>query len=177
MNSAEYLRESKKIQARDGRERRHKRAEAQPERGHDGDGERGARAHRDVDALGHDMGEALGRRFSERAFSPEAMAPITGIAPEVVREVLGAAGLATTDLKLLVAHQANLRIAEMVQRSLELRDDQVHNNIQKFGNTTAASIPICLAEGIEAKGVQRGDLVALCAFGAGFTWAGALLRW
>ncbi len=97
--------------------------------------------------------------------------------PEVVREVLGQAGLTTTDLKLLVAHQANLRIAEMVQRSLELRDDQVHNNIQKFGNTTAASIPICLAEGIEAKGVQRGDLVALCAFGAGFTWAGALLRW
>ncbi len=53
----------------------------------------------------------------------------------------------------------------------------MHNNIQQFGNPTAASIPICLAEGIEAKGVQRGDLVALCAFGAGFTWAGALLRW
>lgn len=97
--------------------------------------------------------------------------------PEVVREALATAGLQTGDIKLLVAHQANLRIAEMVQRSLELRDDQVHNNIQKYGNTTAASIPLCLEEGIGVRGVQRGDLVALCAFGAGFTWAGALLRW
>lgn len=97
--------------------------------------------------------------------------------PEVVREALAATGHATGDIKLLVAHQANLRISEMVQRSLELRDDQVHNNIQKYGNTTAASIPLCLAEGIELKGVQRGDLVALCSFGAGFTWASALVRW
>jgi 3-oxoacyl-[acyl-carrier-protein] synthase-3 len=97
--------------------------------------------------------------------------------PEVVREALAKAGLQTSDIKLLVAHQANLRIAEMVQRSLELRDDQVHNNIQKYGNTTAASIPLCLEEGIEVRGVQRGDLVALCAFGAGFTWASALVRW
>jgi 3-oxoacyl-[acyl-carrier-protein] synthase-3 len=97
--------------------------------------------------------------------------------PEAVREALEANGLAAADLKLLVAHQANLRIAEMVQRSLELRDDQVFNNIQRYGNTTAASIPICLAEGLEARGVERGDLVALAAFGAGFTWASALLRW
>jgi 3-oxoacyl-[acyl-carrier-protein] synthase-3 len=97
--------------------------------------------------------------------------------PEVVREALARTGLRTSDIKLLVAHQANLRIAEVVQRSLELRDDQVHNNIQRYGNTTAASIPLCLAEGVEEKGVQRGDLVALCSFGAGFTWAGALLRW
>jgi 3-oxoacyl-[acyl-carrier-protein] synthase-3 len=97
--------------------------------------------------------------------------------PEVMREALAANGLATTDLKLVVAHQANMRIAEMVQRSLELRDDQVFNNIQKYGNTTAASIPLCLAEAIEARGVRRGDLVGLCAFGAGFTWASALVRW
>jgi len=97
--------------------------------------------------------------------------------PEVVREALAANGLGTADLKLLVPHQANLRIAEMVQRSLELRDDQVFNNIQKYGNTTAASIPICLAEAVEARGVGRGDLVGLCAFGAGFTWASALIRW
>ncbi len=97
--------------------------------------------------------------------------------PEVVREVLAAAGHGTADLKLLVPHQANLRIAEAVQRSLELRDDQVFNNIQRYGNTTAASIPLCLAEGAEARGLRRGDLVALAAFGAGFTWAGALLRW
>jgi 3-oxoacyl-[acyl-carrier-protein] synthase-3 len=97
--------------------------------------------------------------------------------PEVVRQLLARNALAPADIKLLVAHQANLRISEVVQRSLELRDDQVFNNIQKYGNTTAASIPLCLEEGLEARGVQRGDLVGLCAFGAGFTWASALLRW
>ena len=97
--------------------------------------------------------------------------------PEVVREALKKNGLAPGDIKLFVPHQANLRIAEMVQRSLELRDDQVFNNIQKYGNTTAASIPLALEEGLEARGVQRGDLVALAAFGAGFTWGSALLRY
>jgi 3-oxoacyl-[acyl-carrier-protein] synthase III len=97
--------------------------------------------------------------------------------PEVVREALDQHGLTPADLKLLVPHQANLRIAEVVQRALGLRDDQVFNNIQKYGNTTAASIPMCLAEGVEARGVKRGDLVGLCAFGAGFTWASALVRW
>jgi 3-oxoacyl-[acyl-carrier-protein] synthase-3 len=97
--------------------------------------------------------------------------------PEVMREALERNGLAPSDLKLLVAHQANLRISQMVQRSLELRDDQVWNNIQKYGNTTAASIPLALAEGVEARGVRRGDLVGLVAFGAGFTWASALVRW
>ncbi len=97
--------------------------------------------------------------------------------PEAVREALRAHGLAVGDLKLLVTHQANLRISEMVQRALELRDDQVFNDIQRYGNTTAASIPICLSEAVEARGVARGDLVALAAFGAGFTWASALIRW
>jgi 3-oxoacyl-[acyl-carrier-protein] synthase III len=97
--------------------------------------------------------------------------------PEVVREALRQNALEAKDLKVLIPHQANLRIAEMVQRSLELRDDQVFNNIQKYGNTTAASIPLCLEEAVEARGVQRGDLVGLCAFGAGFTWASALVRW
>lgn len=97
--------------------------------------------------------------------------------PEVVREALTANNLTTRDIKVLIPHQANLRIAEMVQRTLELSDDQVFNNIQKYGNTTAASIPICLAEAVEARGVKRGDLVALAAFGAGFTWGSALIRW
>jgi 3-oxoacyl-[acyl-carrier-protein] synthase-3 len=97
--------------------------------------------------------------------------------PEAVRAALQQNGLTTADLKLLIPHQANLRISQMVQRSLELRDDQVFNNIQKYGNTTAASIPLCLEEAIEARSVKRGDLVGLCAFGAGFTWASALLRW
>jgi len=97
--------------------------------------------------------------------------------PEVMREALVQNGLSPKDLKLVVPHQANLRISQMVQRSLELRDDQVFNNIQRYGNTTAASIPIALAEAVEERGVARGDLVGLCAFGAGFTWASALIRW
>src|SRR5512143_4109864 len=97
--------------------------------------------------------------------------------PEVVREALGKNGLGTADIKVLIPHQANLRISEMVQRSLELRDDQVFSNIQKYGNTTAASIPLCLEEAVAARGVKRGDLVALAAFGSGFTWASALIRW
>ncbi len=97
--------------------------------------------------------------------------------PEVVREALSRHELAPADIKVLIPHQANLRIAQMVQRSLELRDDQVFNNIGRYGNTTAASIPLALSEAIEARGVKRGDLVALCAFGAGFTWASALVRW
>ena len=97
--------------------------------------------------------------------------------PEVIREALLKNGLSARDIKVLVPHQANLRISEMVQRSLELSDDQVFNNIQRYGNTTAASIPLALSEAISARGVARGDLVALCAFGAGFTWASALLRW
>jgi 3-oxoacyl-[acyl-carrier-protein] synthase III len=97
--------------------------------------------------------------------------------PEAVREALQKNGLTSRDIKVLIPHQANLRISEAVQRSLELRDDQVFNNIQKYGNTTAASIPLALAEAVPARGVQRGDLVALCSFGAGFTWASALVRW
>lgn len=97
--------------------------------------------------------------------------------PEVMREALAKNGLSARDLKVLIPHQANLRISEVVQRALGLRDDQVFNNIQRYGNTTAASIPLCLAEAIPALGVSRGDLVGLCAFGAGFTWASALVRW
>jgi len=97
--------------------------------------------------------------------------------PEVVREALEKNGLTAQDIKLLVPHQANLRISQMVQRSLELPDEKVWNNIQKYGNTTAASIPLALEEGVEKRGVKRGDLVALAAFGAGFTWASALVRW
>ncbi len=97
--------------------------------------------------------------------------------PEVAREALAKHGLAARDLKLFIPHQANLRIAEAVQKSLELGDAQVWNNIQRYGNTTAASIPLCLEEGLHERGVQRGDLVMLAAFGAGFTWASALIRW
>jgi 3-oxoacyl-[acyl-carrier-protein] synthase-3 len=97
--------------------------------------------------------------------------------PEVVQEALAAHELRPSDLKLLIPHQANLRISEMVQQRLGLRDDQVFNNIQKYGNTTAASIPLALHEAAQAERLSRGDLVCLVAFGAGFTWGAALLRW
>jgi 3-oxoacyl-[acyl-carrier-protein] synthase-3 len=97
--------------------------------------------------------------------------------PEVIIKALKTNGLQTSDLKLLVPHQANLRISQFVQKKLRLRDDQVHNNIQKYGNTTAASIPIALCEAWEEGKIEDGDLVCLAAFGSGFTWASALLRW
>ncbi|MEO6356600.1 MAG: beta-ketoacyl-ACP synthase III [Ferruginibacter sp.] len=97
--------------------------------------------------------------------------------PEVIAEALTKNNLATTDINLLVPHQANLRISQFVQQKLGLRDDQVFNNIQQYGNTTAASIPIALCEAWEKGKIKEGDLVCLAAFGSGFTWASALMRW
>lgn len=97
--------------------------------------------------------------------------------PEVVMEVLQETGHTPSDLTMLIPHQANLRISQMVQRTLRLRDDQVWNNIQRYGNTTAASVPIALCEAWEAGSIRSGDLVALAAFGSGFTWGANLLRW
>jgi 3-oxoacyl-[acyl-carrier-protein] synthase III len=97
--------------------------------------------------------------------------------PEVIMEALDKNNLLTTDINMLIPHQANLRIAQFVQHKLKLRDDQVFNNIDKYGNTTAASIPIALCEAWEAGKIKEGDLVCLAAFGSGFTWGSALLRW
>jgi 3-oxoacyl-[acyl-carrier-protein] synthase III len=97
--------------------------------------------------------------------------------PEVIMEALNANDLKPSDISLLIPHQANLRISQFVQQKMKLRDDQVYNNIQRFGNTTAASIPIALCEAWEAGKVKEGDLVCLAAFGSGFTWASALLKW
>ena len=97
--------------------------------------------------------------------------------PEVILEVLQAHQLQPSDLKLLIPHQANLRISQFVQQKLQLRDDQVYNNIQRYGNTTAASVPIALCEAWQEGRIQTGDLVCLAAFGSGFTWASALIRW
>ncbi len=96
--------------------------------------------------------------------------------PAVVLEVLNEVGLTPADLKMLIPHQANLRISQFVQRALRLRDDQVWNNIQKYGNTTAASVPIALCEAWEAGAIQAGDLICLAAFGSGFTWGANLIR-
>ena len=97
--------------------------------------------------------------------------------PESVRAVLSATGQKLDDLKLLLAHQANLRIAEMMQKSLGLRDDQVYNNIMWYGNTTAATIPIALDECVRSGRVARGDLLVMTAFGSGFMWGSAAVRW
>jgi 3-oxoacyl-[acyl-carrier-protein] synthase-3 len=97
--------------------------------------------------------------------------------PEVVGEALAANGLQADDIDLLVPHQANLRISQMVQRRLGLDDDRIYNNIQRYGNTTAATIPIALAEAVREGRLERGGLLCLCAFGSGFTWGSALVRW
>lgn len=97
--------------------------------------------------------------------------------PEVIVEALTANGYQPKDINMLIPHQANLRIAQFVQQKLGLRDDQVYNNIQHYGNTTAASVPIALCEAWEKGLVKDGDLVCLAAFGSGFTWASALLHW
>ena len=97
--------------------------------------------------------------------------------PEVIMEALNKAGKNPTDIDMLIPHQANLRIAAFVQKRLGLSDDQVYNNIQRYGNTTAASIPIALCEAWEEGKINSGDLVCLAAFGSGFTWGSALINW
>jgi len=97
--------------------------------------------------------------------------------PASVLEALKVNGLAIGDIKLLVAHQANQRISDMIQKQLGLRDDQLFNNIQRYGNTTAASIPIALDEALRAGRLARGELLILTAFGSGFTWGSAAIRW
>jgi 3-oxoacyl-[acyl-carrier-protein] synthase-3 len=96
---------------------------------------------------------------------------------EVINEALTANNLKKEDINLLVPHQANLRISQFVQQKLQLRDDQVYNNIQRYGNTTAASIPIALSEAWSEGKLKENDLVCLAAFGSGFTWASAMIRW
>ena len=97
--------------------------------------------------------------------------------PESVRTVLASAGQSLDDLSLLLAHQANLRIAEAMQKDLGLRDNQVYNNIMKDGNTTAATIPILLDECVRGGRLRRGDLLVMTAFGSGFMWGSAAVRW
>ena len=97
--------------------------------------------------------------------------------PQVIKEALDANDKKSSDIDMFIPHQANLRISQFVQKRLGLSDEQVFNNIQKYGNTTAASIPIALCEAWEKGLIQEGDLVCLAAFGSGFTWGSALLYW
>lgn len=91
--------------------------------------------------------------------------------------MLEVAGYSIDDLDMVVPHQANMRIAQAVAKGLGLTDDKMYINIQRYGNTTAASIPIALHECVAEGGIERGDLVGFTAFGSGFTWGGALVRW
>lgn len=96
---------------------------------------------------------------------------------EVIQEALDANHLKKEDINMLVPHQANLRISQYIQEKLALRDDQVFNNIMHYGNTTAASIPIALSEAWGQGRIKENDVICLAAFGSGFTWASALMRW
>jgi 3-oxoacyl-[acyl-carrier-protein] synthase-3 len=97
--------------------------------------------------------------------------------PESVRAALSSVGQSPEQIDLLIPHQANLRISEAVQKSLGLRDDQVYNNIDRYGNTTAATIPIALDECVRAGRVKSGDLLVFTAFGSGFLWGSVVLRY
>ena len=96
---------------------------------------------------------------------------------EVINEGLEANGLQVSDIDMLIPHQANLRISQFIQNKFKLTDDQVFNNIQKYGNTTAASIPIALTEAWEQGKIKSGDTVVLAAFGSGFTWGSVIIKW
>jgi 3-oxoacyl-[acyl-carrier-protein] synthase-3 len=96
---------------------------------------------------------------------------------QVINEALEANEITSDQIDLLIPHQANLRIVQFVQKKMGLADKQIWNNIQKYGNTTAASIPIALSEADEAGKIQEGDTVCLAAFGSGFTWASVLIKW
>jgi 3-oxoacyl-[acyl-carrier-protein] synthase-3 len=144
--------------------------------------------HGNMDDFGYPDNVEFGERFitqkmwDEKMFYPHMNGQLvfkTAIQkfPEVINEGLTKAGLTKKDIDMFIPHQANLRISQFVQHKLGLRDDQVWNNIQKYGNTTAATIPIALSEALEAGKIKKGDLICLAAFGSGFTWGSALIRW
>jgi 3-oxoacyl-[acyl-carrier-protein] synthase-3 len=96
---------------------------------------------------------------------------------EVIMEGLAKNNLPKEAIDMLIPHQANLRIAQFIQNKFGLSDDQVFNNIQKYGNTTAASIPIALCEAWEEGKIKENDTVVLAAFGSGFTWGSVIMKW
>ena len=96
---------------------------------------------------------------------------------EIARETLAANQLRVEDLDLYVPHQANVRILQAVMQRLGLPIEKVMMNLDRYGNTSAASIPIALDEAVRAGRIQDGSLVMLGAFGAGLTWASAMIRW
>jgi 3-oxoacyl-[acyl-carrier-protein] synthase-3 len=97
--------------------------------------------------------------------------------PEVIHEALNDAGISIEEVDLVIPHQANLRITEAVAQRLGIGMDKMYSNIHKFGNTTAATIPICLSEAYEEGRIKEGTMLALASFGSGFTWASSLVKW
>jgi len=97
--------------------------------------------------------------------------------PEVIQEALEQNNLTLEDIKLIIPHQANLRISQMVAKRLGVEMDLVYSNIQRYGNTTAASIPIAMSEALDEGRFSQGDTIILAAFGSGFTWASAAIQW
>ena len=97
--------------------------------------------------------------------------------PEVIIEGLKHNNLTSNDIDLLIPHQANIRISNMVQKKLNLSDNKIISNIHKYGNTTSASIPIALNEALIEQKLNKGDILVLAAFGSGFSWGSAILKW
>ena len=101
----------------------------------------------------------------------------TRVIPGSILEALDRAGLTTADLDLVIPHQANIRIIEHARKKLELPPERVFTNVDKYGNTSSASIPVALCEALEQGRIVEGDIVAMCAFGAGLCWASAIWKW
>ena len=121
-------------------------------------------------------------KFDQKKFTPkmngrEVFKNAVKRFPEVINEALDYNNLDFNDIKLIIPHQANYRISEAVAKKLEVGMDKVYSNIHKYGNTTAASIPIALTEAVNSKKINKGDLIILAAFGAGYTWASAAIKW
>lgn len=96
---------------------------------------------------------------------------------EVIGEALAANKMTADQIDLLIPHQANLRISQFIQKRMGLSNERIYSNIQRYGNTTAASIPIALSEAFQNGRINDGDILCLAAFGSGFTWASALIKW
>ncbi|MCM1266150.1 MAG: ketoacyl-ACP synthase III [Candidatus Gastranaerophilales bacterium] len=101
---------------------------------------------------------------------------VVRILPQYIEDLIAQTGMKAEDIDYLIPHQANLRIIQAVQERLEYNDEKVITNIKYYGNTSAASVPIALAEGVEKGTVKLGSTAILCGFGAGMTWGGAVVR-
>jgi 3-oxoacyl-[acyl-carrier-protein] synthase-3 len=96
---------------------------------------------------------------------------------EVIREALNKNNITIDDVNMFIPHQANLRITQSVAKRLGVGMDRMYSNIERYGNTTGASIPIALSEAHQEEKIKKDDIIILAAFGAGFTWASAAIRW